>query len=161
MRLSEKEFAQLCAKVHMLAPLGTTNAPPHLKYRNVKVYVYANGRVSFGVKLPGNAKPVEVYDSTKEYNRKVELMLLERAGKITNLRRQVKFVIQASTIINGNPIREIAYRADFVYNDARGTVIEDVKPLDPKTKRYKLTKDFSLKWKLLQAKYPDYVFAIY
>ena len=35
----------------------------------------------------------EVFDSKKEYKRWCELKLLERAGKISDLKRQVKYVL--------------------------------------------------------------------
>ena len=35
-----------------------------------------------------------IYDSAKEAKRAAELELLQRAGKIKNLRRQVKFTLQ-------------------------------------------------------------------
>lgn len=160
--MSEKEFQLLCTKSPKLAaqiPMSKASATP--KYRNVKVYVYADGYVSYGVKLPAPAKPVAVFDSTKEYNRWNELQLLERAGKISELKRQEKIIIQEKMILNGATIKEIAYKADFVYNEAGQYVVEDVKPFDRATNRHKLTKDFALKWKLLQAKYPMYTFRIY
>jgi hypothetical protein len=162
MRLSEKEFQLLCAKSPALAAhatVGKASATP--KYRNVKVYIYADGFVSYGEKVQGRGKPVDVFDSTKEYNRWNELQLLQRAGKISALQRQVKIVIQDKTVLENITLKEIAYRADFVYNEGNKYVVEDVKPLDNVTQRHKLTKDFALKWKLLQVKYPTYTFRIY
>jgi hypothetical protein len=48
-----------------------------------------------------------------------------------------------------------------VYNDGDVYVVEDVKPFDNVLQKHRLTKDFVLKWKLLQAKYPAYRFRIY
>ena len=70
-------------------------------------------------------------------------------------------IIQEKTILENVTLKEIAYKADFVYNDAHGEVVEDVKPFDTATQQYKTTKDFALKWKLLQAKYRDIHFRIY
>lgn len=162
MRLSEKEFQLLCAKSPKLAaqaPVGKASATP--KYRNVKVYIYADGFVSYGEKIDTKGKPVDVFDSIKEYDRWNELLLLQRAGKISNLQRQVKLVIQEKTILENVTLKEIAYKADFVYNEAHGKVVEDVKPFDTATQQYKTTKDFALKWKLLQAKFRDIQFRIY
>lgn len=162
MRLSEKEFQLLCTKSPKLSaqiPMSRAAATP--KYRNVKVYVYADGFVSYGEKVQNRGSPVEVFDSIKEYNRWNELLLLQRAGKITGLARQIKFSIQGKTILENVALKEIAYKADFVYNEGDRHVIEDVKPFDNATQRHKLTKDFVLKWKLLQAKYPQYSFHIY
>ena len=40
-------------------------------------------------------------------------------------------------------------------------IVEDVKGQDDETGKYKMTEAFRLKWKLLQAKYPDFKFEIY
>ena len=81
-----------------------------------------------------------VYDSRKEARRFAELSLLEKAGKITDLQTQVKFVLIPSQrepdtvgkrggIKRGKVIeKECAYYADFVYTDENGeTVVEDTK----------------------------------
>lgn len=81
-----------------------------------------------------------VYDSRKEARRARELSLLEKAGKITDLQEQVKFVLiptqrepdiigNRGGIKKGNVIeKECAYYADFVYKDENGnTVVEDTK----------------------------------
>lgn len=164
MRMSEKEFKALlskCPQIAVSVPAGTMN-PGVAKYRNVKVYVYPDGYISYGEKDPAHGKPADVFDSTKEFNRWNELKLIEKAGKITELQKQTKLVIQPATKNGENLIREIAYKADFMYNDDQGrTVVEDVKPFDTKTQKYKTTKDFRIKWKLLQVKYPAYTFVIF
>lgn len=67
------------------------------------------------------------FDSLKEYRRWVDLSLLEKAGKIRDLQRQVKFVLipaqyepdtigKRGGVKRGKLIeRECAYVADFVY----------------------------------------------
>lgn len=70
-------------------------------------------------------------------------------------------IIQEKTKLENAELKEIAYKADFVYNEGIAHVVEDVKPFDNATQRHKLTKDFVLKWKLLQAKYRDVQFRIY
>lgn len=92
------------------------------------------------------------FDSKKEYTRFRELTLLERAGQISNLRRQVKFVLipaqyektperytrgeHKGELKQGRLLeRECAYLADFVYIDSNGKkVVEDTKGV--KTKEY-------------------------
>ena len=83
----------------------------------------------------------ETYDSRKEWRRARDLKLLEQAGVITDLRRQVKFVLipaQRGPEETGprggkrpGPLleREVAYFADFTYTLAETgeTVVEDVK----------------------------------
>lgn len=93
----------------------------------------------------------EVFDSRKEMYRYQELKLLEKAGQITNLRRQVKFILiptQKETVWkNGCPKpgkmieKECSYVADFVYEENGQTVVED-------TKGYR-TKDYIIKRKLM------------
>lgn len=82
------------------------------------------------------------FDSRKEAARWRELSLLERAGKITGLQRQVKFELIPSQKIDGKVVeRPCAYIADFVYRQDGQTVVED-------TKGYR-TKDFIIKKKLM------------
>ena len=72
----------------------------------------------------------ETFDSIKEYRRWCELKLLEQAGKIICLERQVKFVLVPSQYENGKCVeRECAYYADFVYMDAETgrRTVEDTK----------------------------------
>ena len=96
----------------------------------------------------------EVFDSTKEFRRWQELKLLEKAGEISELRRQVPFELlpvqrepdkigprggrKPGRVIE----REAVYIADFVYKDAEGReVVEDCKGMQ--------TRDYLLKRKLM------------
>lgn len=91
-----------------------------------------------------NSRKVErdgmTFDSVKEYRRFCELSLLEKAGKITELKRQVKCVLipaqyEPDTIGSKGGVkrgklieRECSYVADFTYTDSNGKFhIEDVK----------------------------------
>lgn len=81
------------------------------------------------------------FDSKAEAKRYQELKLLERAGVITDLELQPKFVILPKhKDIEGKTVREMSYFADFSYFDIeKGKyVIEDVKGV--KTAVYKLKK---------------------
>lgn len=131
------------------------------KYRNVKVYVCKNGAVFRDKDIAKEYGIVEIYDSIKEYDRWVELNLLQRAGEISGLTRQSKWVIQEKTTYKDEVIREIAYKADFEYYENGLHIVEDVKPFDKIKEKYITTKDFKLKWKLLKEKYPDIEFRIY
>ena len=88
------------------------------------------------------------FDSVKEYRRWQELKLMQRAGLIYDLQRQVPFVLipTQKDEITGKVIeREAKYIADFTYRD-RNThklVVEDTKSKATKTK------DYILKRKLL------------
>ena len=93
------------------------------KYKNTKVFIN-------GVKI----------DSKKEAKRLTELELLQKAGKIKDLQKQVKYELQPKYKLNKKTIREISYIADFVYYDIdkKDYVIEDVKGY--RTDLYKLKK---------------------
>ena len=108
------------------------------KYHNRKV------RTSDGI----------VHDSKKEAIRWQELKLLEAAGKIFDVRRQMEFLLippqyEEITIGKRNKKtkrklveRACNYRADFVYHDEKGElVVED-------TKGFK-TRDYIIKRKLM------------
>lgn len=87
------------------------------------------------------------FDSVREARRWQELKLLERAGEIKDLARQVPYVlIPSQKDENGKTIeREVKYIADFVYEENGKTVVED-------TKGFR-TKDYILKRKLLLYNY--------
>lgn len=99
----------------------------------------------------------ETFDSLKEYRRYIELSLLEKAGTIQGLKRQVVFDLlpaQYEQVSIADYIkskgrkargkcleRSVKYVADFVYTENRKTVVEDVKG--------KRTKDYILKRKMM------------
>lgn len=87
------------------------------------------------------------FDSKKEARRYQELLLLEKAGVIKNLSRQVKFVlIPSQRDENGKVVeRECSYKADFTYEEGIKTVVEDVKG-------YR-TKEYIIKRKLMLYQY--------
>jgi len=87
------------------------------------------------------------FDSKKEYRRWCDLKLLERAGEIRDLQRQVPFTLQPAFSIGGSVVASITYRADFVYLSGATMVIEDAKGYH--------TKDFLLKWRMLKYQFRD------
>lgn len=80
----------------------------------------------------------ETFDSTKEYRRWCELSLMQRAGAIKDLERQVKYVlIPPQRGSDGHLLeREVSYHADFKYfdNELQRLVVEDTKGF--RTKEY-------------------------
>ena len=85
----------------------------------------------------------EVFDSKAEMRRWQELQILEKAGEIQNLRRQVKFVlIPAQREANKTVERECSCIADFVYDENGMMVVEDCKGV--RTEVYKLKKKMML-----------------
>jgi len=62
------------------------------------------------------------FDSQKEARRFDELLLLQKAGKIRELKLQVDFTLQEAYTMpdTGNRVRAIRYRADFTYLERVG-----------------------------------------
>ena len=85
----------------------------------------------------------ETFDSRREAKRWEELKLLERAGEIQDLRRQVKFELIPSQKVNGKVAeRACTYVADFVYTENGETVVEDSKGF--RTDTYKIKRKLML-----------------
>ena len=97
------------------------------------------------------------FDSAREADRYAELLLLQRAGKISDLRLQVKYVLIPAQYEyyerygkNGKRLKdgkrciekECAYIADFVYEENGKTVVEDVKGM--RTKEYLIKRKLML-----------------
>lgn len=103
------------------------------------------GRLIFRGRSKYNARRVTVgnitFSSKGEAKRWQDLCIMQQAGEITNLRRQVKYPIE----VNG--IHITTYTADFVYDSCGKIVVEDFKSPATKTEAYRLRK------KLLKACY--------
>jgi hypothetical protein len=97
------------------------------------------------------------FDSAREADRYAELLLLQRAGKISDLRLQVKYVLIPAQYEyyerygkNGKRLKdgkrcvekECAYIADFEYIEDGKKVVEDVKGF--RTKEYLLKRKLCL-----------------
>ena len=95
----------------------------------------------------GNKKTVVdgiTFDSRKEAVRWSELKLLQRAGEIFDLQRQVPFTLIPKQVRDGKVIeRPCVYKADFVYKDKAGTeIVEDTKGM--RTKEYVIKRKLML-----------------
>lgn len=85
------------------------------------------------------------FDSKKELLRYSELKLLERAGQISDLRRQVPFELVPRQIVDGRVIeRAVKYIADFTYWQNGQLVVEDVKSDATRTDAYKIKRKLML-----------------
>lgn len=67
------------------------------------------------------------FDSKKEAEFYAELKLRERAGEISHLRLQPRYLLQEAFKYDGKQFREIEYVADFEYVENGITVVVDVK----------------------------------
>lgn len=102
-----------------------------------------------------------IFDSKKEFNRYKELKRMEQAGLISNLRRQVKYILipeqraESPGVFSKGPHKgqekpgkllekECAYIADFVYYDpqVQADVVEDTKGF--RTKEYRIKRKLML-----------------
>ena len=94
---------------------------------------YGNKKVTIGG---------EKFDSQKEAWRYGELVLLERAGQIYSLNRQVRFELIPAQYIGKKCVeRAVHYVADFVYWKDGIKIVEDTKGVR--------TKDYIIKRKLM------------
>lgn len=78
------------------------------------------------------------FDSKKEAKRYQELLLMQRTGIITDLKRQVPYVLVPAFNLNKKRYRETKYLADFVYKENGKEVVEDTKGF--RTDVYKIKK---------------------
>ena len=154
LNLTEKELAGLLKKtrhrpIYHLVKNGKAklvNSPGSPSCSSVSLgSKYKNQKVTFmGI----------TFDSQLEANRYGELVLMQRAGEITDLRRQVEYELIPSQREPdtfgprggrkpGKVIeRAVYYIADFVYKDKQGnTVVEDTKGVK--------TPDYTIKRKLM------------
>lgn len=60
-----------------------------------------------------------IFDSIQESKRYKELKLLLRAGEISNLQLQPRFLLQEGFKKNGKTYRKVEYIADFMYCQGR------------------------------------------
>lgn len=109
------------------------------KYRNKKVTI--NG---------------ERFDSLKELRRYNQLLKLQDEGKISGLKRQVKYILipaqrEDETITKNGHYRkgkvierEVAYWADFTYYEGDKLIVEDVKSPVSRTEVYKVKRKLML-----------------
>lgn len=104
-------------------------------HRNIKTTLPAEMTAKYG-----NRKTIVdgiKFDSAKEAKRWGVLKLMERAGEISNLQRQVKFEL------NEGGTHSVKYIADFVYWKKGQTIVEDCKGF--RTAIYKKKKKLMLK----------------
>jgi hypothetical protein len=98
-----------------------------------------------------NAKPTTIgsvkFDSKAESQRYMALILSEKAGKISELTLQPKFVLLEKFRYHGKGIRAIHYVADFQYKEKCKWIIEDVKGMR--------TPVYEIKLKLFLSLYGD------
>ncbi len=113
-------------RVSLVEYRDNPKARKHQKYRN-RVTETADGR----------------FDSEAEYRHWCHLKLRQRAGEITDLRRQVVFELAPAVVIQGRKRPPIRYIADMVYVENGETIVADVKGA--------ITPEYRIKRHLLKA----------
>lgn len=124
MRLTEEQYLDLLQRHGPSRKPLVVPKPARAKYGNRKVTDAA-----------GN-----VHDSGKEYRRWCELELREKAGEISQLRRQVPYALVV------NDVLVCQYIADAVYLEGAATIVEDCKSPPTRAKP-----EYRIKLKLMQA----------
>ena len=93
----------------------------------------------------------KVFDSKHESRDYLKLKSMEDSGIISDLQTQVSFELQPKyTTKDGRKIRAITYRADFQY-------IKDGVTYEQDSKGFR-TKEYALKRKMFEYRYPDIIF---
>lgn len=113
------------AQKQALAKLVGQKAVKQAKYHNQKATrTMPNGEI-------------RTFDSLREARRYDQLRVLYEAGAIQGLRLQQTFTLQEGYVTaEGETVRPITYKADFVYQLNGKTVIEDAKGM--KTEKYRM-----------------------
>lgn len=113
MKRQREEKSQLPAlRAAEAAPTSEPGPVRQKKYKNIKATVD-------GIE----------FDSRKEARRWAELVRMQDAGLISELRRQVAFELAPAVYLKGEPKKKPALRfiADFVYERGGALVVEDTK----------------------------------
>lgn len=91
------------------------------------------------------------FDSKTEARRYTDLLILQKAGIISDLKCQPSFVLlEGFKDITGKREQAIKYRADFQYFEDGRKVVEDVK-----SKATSKARDWSLRRKLFKHRFPE------
>lgn len=115
MRMTEEDYQSYQQRMKAMTQIGKQHGLPGPKPKRSK---YGNHKVS----VDGMT-----FDSKREYQRYCELQMLEKAGKIEALQRQVAFDLLPAVTINGKTKRAVKYVCDFFYKEDGKEIIEDVK----------------------------------
>ena len=113
--------------IHENCPAFRCDTAKHFEKLKEKKSKYHNEKVQYDGRT---------FDSKWEKERYCQLKLLQRAGQITDLKCQVRFVL----IDKSKGHRETAYVADFTYYENGKLIVEDCKSKPTKTATYKIKK---------------------
>lgn len=81
------------------------------------------------------------FDSHKEMSYWIKFKIMQRGGEISELKRQVEYVLIEPFILGKKKYKKTSYFADFQYKDKEGKLhVIDIKSEPTKTQVYKLKK---------------------
>lgn len=136
-----------------MAGINFSDLPPRYQQQAMKQLAEQMQKKQAAAEQPARPKYGNVktgrdalrFDSKKEARRFDELVIMQQAGEIKDLRLQVEFTLQAAyTTPSGERVRAIRYLADFAYYRRSGDgweyVVEDVKSRPTRTRAYMMKK---------------------
>lgn len=136
-----------------MAGINLSDLPPKYQQQAMKQLAERMQKKQAAAEQPARSKYGNVktgrdalrFDSKKEARRFDELVTMQQAGEIKDLRLQVEFTLQAAyTTPSGERVRAIRYLADFTYYRRSGSVweyvVEDVKSNPTRTRVYLMKK---------------------
>ena len=136
-----------------MAGINFSDLPPRYQQQAMKQLAEQMQKKQAAAEQPARSKYGNVktgrdarrFDSKKEARRFDELVIMQQAGEIKDLRLQVEFTLQAAyTTPSGERVRAIRYLADFAYYRRSGDgweyVVEDVKSRPTRTRAYMMKK---------------------
>jgi hypothetical protein len=148
---TEDQLAALLAKRGAAVKAAAIKTRPPVVVDQLRATLPAPRKSKYITEKVNDAEGV-FYGSKSEAVRHEELLLLERAGQIRNLRRQVGYELAPSVKLTFRDKRQPAlrYTADFVYEDCETgeTVVEDVKSQGTTDKE--LERDFVMRCHLMK-----------
>lgn len=98
-------------------------------------------------------KTEDGFDSKLEKRHYERLLIREKAGEITDLERQVPYVLQEKfRDSEGAAVRAITYNVDFQYKENGKVVVDEVKGI--------LAQHSALKIKIFKYRYRDIIFRL-
>ena len=148
MRMEEDQVKEYCKRTGQMDKLEKLAPRKDPKKEYPRYTVKEHKPTKYG-NIPTEVNGI-LFDSKKEANYYVQMLMLQRCGVVKMIELQPVFELQPTFKKNGVTYRSIKYVADFriTYADGHKELV------DTKSEATK-TKDFKIKQKLFEYKYPD------
>lgn len=140
------EYCKRTGQTDKLEKLAKREGPKQEQPQFKEIYVKELPKNKFG-NIPTEVNGI-VFQSKKEAKYYIELLMLQRCGVVKTIDLQPVYLLQEAFTKNGKKFQKIEYIADFEseYTDGHVEIVD--------TKGVK-TKEFRIKQKLFEYKYPD------